>query len=60
MSYHAATSTVENSSQLLLLVLSKVYHKIWVSFGLIQKFKILDVAMAKVENVSIAVTQSQV
>jgi hypothetical protein len=60
MSYHAATSTVENSSQFSLLVLSKVYHKIWVSFGLIQKFKNLDVAMVKVEKVNIAVTQSQV
>jgi len=38
----------------LLLVLSKVYHKISVSFALVQNFKISDLAMAKVEKVNIA------
>jgi hypothetical protein len=40
----------------LLLVLSKVDRKISVSFGLIQNFEILDLAMAKFKKVNIAVT----
>jgi hypothetical protein len=37
-------------------VLSKVDHKIAVSFGLIWNFEISDLAMAKVKKVNIAVT----
>jgi hypothetical protein len=37
-------------------MLSKVYGKISVSFGLVQNFEISDLAMAKVEKVNIAVT----
>jgi hypothetical protein len=37
-----------------LLVLSKIYHKILVSFEKVQNFKILDLVMAKVEKVNIA------
>jgi hypothetical protein len=40
---------------LLLLVLSRVNHKILVLFGLIQNFEISDLAMAKLEKVIIAV-----
>jgi len=36
---------------------SKVDCKVLVSFGLIQNFEILDLAMAKVEKVQIAVIQ---
>jgi uncharacterized membrane protein len=39
-----------------LSVLSKVYHKIWVSFEMVQNFQISDLAMAKVEKVNITYT----
>jgi hypothetical protein len=35
---------------------SKVYHKILVSFKMVQNFEILDLAMAKVEKVNITYT----
>jgi hypothetical protein len=41
---------------LLLLVLSRVNHKILVLFRLIQNFEFSDLAMAKFEKVIIAVT----
>ncbi len=34
-------------------MISKVYRKIWVLFGLVQNLQILDLAMAKVEKVNI-------
>jgi hypothetical protein len=37
-------------------MISKVYHEILVFFELAQNFKILDLAMAKVEKVNITVT----
>jgi hypothetical protein len=37
-------------------MISKVYGKILLSFGLVQIFEISDLAMAKVEKVNIAVT----
>jgi hypothetical protein len=40
----------------LISVLSKVDLKILVSFGLIQNFEILDLVIAKVKKVNIAVT----
>jgi hypothetical protein len=39
-----------------LLSLLKVYCKILVSFGLVQNFEILGMAMAKIEKVNIVVT----
>jgi hypothetical protein len=39
-----------------LSTISKVYYKISVSLGLIQNFKISDLATAKVEKINIAVT----
>ncbi len=45
-----------HSLALSLSVLSKVYRKISALFGLIQNIKILDLPMAKVENVKIRVT----
>jgi hypothetical protein len=41
-----------------LLVLLKVYRKILVSFGLVQNFEILDLAIAKVEKANITVTNA--
>jgi hypothetical protein len=41
-----------------LLMLLKVYREISVSFGLVQNFEISDLAMAKVEKISITVTYS--
>jgi len=35
-------------------MISKVYRKILVSFGLVQNTQILDLAIAKVEKVNIA------
>jgi hypothetical protein len=37
-------------------MLSKVHREILVSFALVQNFEILDLGMAKVEKVNIAVT----
>jgi hypothetical protein len=39
-----------------IFVLSKVYHKILVSFKMVQNFEISDLVMAKVEKVNIAYT----
>ncbi len=41
-----------------LLVLSKVYHKISVSFEMVQNFEISELAMAKFEKVIIAFAYS--
>jgi hypothetical protein len=44
---------------LLLLILSKVYRKILISYWLVQNFIILDAAMPKDEKANIAVTYCQ-